>query len=103
MSNLHNPPPKGDCYEAALKFLRALGSSTNATLAHGNVDSLDQTFLVNHAWVEEEDVVHEVSNGRHLRISKARYYQQFKVKNILRYTYEEALIESVKSKSSGPW
>jgi hypothetical protein len=95
----------GDCYEAAFKFVSAHGQDApdRYVLVHGNVAKLEQDEAVNHAWVEEGDIVHEVSKGRHRKFSKRSYYERYDVKNTRRYSFEEALIVSVKSGHYGPW
>ena len=95
----------GDCYEAAYKFLtaRGLGAPGRYTLVHGNIAKLSQDHSVNHAWIEEGDIVHEVSKGRHLQFIKSDYYKLHGVKNVRQYSHEEALIASLRTRHYGPW
>ena len=73
------------------------------TLVHGNVEGLRQDEVVNHAWVEEGDIVHEVSGGRHLSFFKAVYYQKYEITNIRTYTLKQALEQCIESSHYGPW
>ncbi len=95
----------GDCFEAAFKFVtsRGEGAPHRYTLVHGNVARLRQDRAVNHAWVEEGDVVHEVSKGPHRQFTKVEYYERLRVTNVRRYTYEDALLESLRARHYGPW
>jgi|SRR5205823_11545866 len=101
----HRAKPRGDCYEEAFKFLSdvAAEASDKYILVHGNVARLRQDVAFNHAWVEEDDVVHELSANRHLTFLKKDYYDHLGVKNTRRYAYEEALVAAVKSGHYGPW
>ena len=98
--------PRGDCFKAAFDHLVDIGAADldgeKFILVHGNLAHLPQDTEVNHAWVEEGDTVHEVSNGLNKRIPKDKYYADFQVKNIRRYT----LIEAFKLNGGvhyGPW
>lgn len=95
----------GDCYEAAFKFVTARGQDAPGryTLVHGNIRNLRQDHSVNHAWVEEGDIVHEVSKGCQLQFMKTEYYERHSVKNVRQYSYEEALIASLRTRHYGPW
>ena len=95
----------GDCFEAAYMFVtsRSQGAPGRYTLVHGNVATLSQRDSVNHAWVEEGDIVHEVSKGRHLQFLKTRYYELYGVKNVRQYSYEEALNVALRTLHYGPW
>ena len=102
----NSPTPTGDCIEAAGKFIT--GSDVVAypddyRLVHGNVQRLRQDVAVNHAWVEEGEVVHEVSNGRQLAFLKEAYYRSHGVKNVRRYTPGEALVLCLDRGHWGPW
>ena len=95
----------GDCFEAALKFIKEKGleDPDRYTLVHGNIAHLNQEEEINHAWIEEGDIVHEVSKGKHQRFLNDRYYEKFKVTKTRKYTLIEALKESIKNKHWGPW
>ena len=102
-----NLPPRGDCYEAAAKFMRQSSVTDfpdDYRLVHGNVAKLRQDQPVNHAWVEEaEIIVHEVSNGRNLLFSVQAYYEKHGITNVRRYTVLEALELCVQHGNWGPW
>jgi len=95
----------GDCFEAALKFIQEKGleDSNRYTLVHGNIAHLKQEEELNHAWVEEGDIVHEVSKGKHERFLKNKYYEKLRVTKMRKYTLIEALSEGIKYKHWGPW
>ena len=98
-------PAKGDCYEAAFKFLCEMGEDAphKYKLVHGNVARLKQDCIVNNAWVEAGDVVHEASNRRNLTLLKKDYYEHFGITNAHQYSYEEALTTALKAGHYGPW
>ena len=100
-----DPQATGDCYEAAYLFVRRQGEAgrDKYILVHGNVAKLSQLHAVNHAWVEEDDLVHEVSKGRQLLFSKVEYYELHCVKNVRRYSYTDAVISATKTGHYGPW
>lgn len=102
---MSNSQPTGDCYEASCKFITTHGDDApdQYKLVHGNIATLSQDYAVNHAWIEEGDTVHEVNNGCDVQFPKAAYYERFGVKNVRRYSYGEALIESVRAGHYGPW
>ena len=95
----------GDCFEAAYRFLttRGLGAPGRYMLVHGNVAKLSQGHCVNHAWVEEGDIVHELSKGRHLQFMKTEYYEFHGVKNVRQYSHKEALMAALTTRHYGPW
>jgi len=98
--------PTGDCFEAAAKFVTrqvVLDYPDDYRLVHGNVAKLRQDEPVNHAWVEERDLVHELSNGRHNVYSREAYYDRRGITNTRRYTPEEALTLICRHRNWGPW
>jgi hypothetical protein len=99
------PTPRGDCFEAAARFIREVGIANpeRYLLVHGNAAKLQQDEFVNHAWVEEGDIVHEVSNKRHLKFLKDEYYEKHRITNIRTYTLEQTLLLCLKHNHSGPW
>ena len=107
MTSKKKPPHTGDCFEAALKFVRQpeiMDDPDDYRLVHGNVAKLRQNEAVNHAWVEEDDkVVHEVSNGRYHAYLKTVYYEKHKITNVRKYTPEEALCLMIRHGHFGPW
>jgi hypothetical protein len=88
-------PAVGDCFVAAGKFISSksvVDFPRDYRLVHGNLASLRQDVAVNHAWVEEDDLVHEVSNGQKKVFPKDAYYGAHGVTTVRRYTSEEALV-----------
>jgi hypothetical protein len=106
-----NPPddrstPQGDCFEVAAKFIQRpeiVEYPDDYLLVHGNVAALRQDEAVNHAWVEEGEVVHEVSNGRAFVFEKKQYYERHRITNVRTYTVAEALQLCVQHGHWGPW
>jgi hypothetical protein len=107
MTSKNKSAHTGDCFEAALKFVRQpeiMEYADDYRLVHGNVAKLRQNEAVNHAWVEEEDeIVHEVSNGRYHVYLKKVYYEKHQIKNVRTYTPEEALCLMIRHGHFGPW
>jgi hypothetical protein len=98
--------PRGDCFVAAFNHFLALTDAnplSNAVLVHGNLDQLPQDHDVNHAWVEENDIVHEVSNGQNLRFPQRVYYERYRVSKVRRYTLQEALMNNLREGHYGAW
>ena len=98
--------PTGDCFEAAAKFISQsaiVDYPDDYRLAHGNVAKLRQDQTVNHAWVEEGDLVHELSNGRHDVYSKHSYYKRHGITSVRTYTVEQALLYLAREGNWGPW
>ena len=101
-----NNTPKGDCFEAVAKFIQRPEITDwpdDYRLVHGNIAKLRQDESVNHAWIEENDFVLEVSCGRNMRFSKDLYLKTNRVTNIRRYTVLEALKLISKYGHWGPW
>lgn len=98
--------PKGDCFEAAAAFVtqeEILTYPDDYKLVHGNVATLRQDEPVNHAWVEEGETVHEVSNGRTNVFWKDDFYARFGITTVRKYTPKQALLLMVRTGHSGPW
>ena len=80
MTSKEKSLPTGDCFEAAGRFVRepeVADYPDDYRLVHGNVAKLRQNETVNHAWVEEEDeIVHDVSNGKCNVYLKKLYYEK---------------------------
>lgn len=105
------PLAKGDCYEAAGRFMMDSCNSTDGCtylLVHGEVagqGSLDG-LTFGHAWVLDGDMVLDKSNGRDLKIPKVLYYALGGVEhigNLHTYTWEEARERILRYKHWGPW
>jgi len=98
--------PTGDCFEAAAKFIsqpEIVAYPDDYLLVHGNVAKLRQDERVNHAWVEEGDLVHELGNGRHDVYSKQSYYERHRITSVRTYTVEQALLLLARKGHWGPW
>lgn len=98
--------PQGDCIEAAAAFVtrdEVLKYPDDYHLVLGNVATLWQDKFVNHASVEEGDVVHEVSRGSRAVFPKEAYNARFGITTVRRYTPEQALLLMIRNGHSGPW
>lgn len=105
------PTARGDCYEAAGKFMMEsclIGPACNLTLVHGEVAGQGplEGITYGHGWVLDGDTVIDRSNGRNLRIPKALYYVVGGIDhigNLHTYTWEEARERILQYKHWGPW
>lgn len=99
--------PRGDCFVAAyhhlLKKTDMHSNPDQFILVHGHAAGLPGDHAVNHAWVEQGDVVHEVSNGQDKRYAKDKYYAHLQITNPQTYTISEAVSENVDHHHYGPW
>ena len=97
---------KGDCFEAAGKWIMANDLGTNARVVHGEVTGQGalEGVKFGHAWIEIGETVLEVANGNNLKLPKAVYYAIGNIgANVHRYTREQALVRMLKFKHYGPW
>lgn len=94
--------PRGDCFTATLRFLLR-PENDHCRLVHGNLSTLRQDTLVNHAWIEEGDTVREVVGGRNDTHDKRQYYDMLEVTNTRVYTRLEAFERYEKHHHCGPW
>lgn len=109
---------KGDCYEAAGRYL--LDHPTdNLVLVHAEVTGQGAVHGVKfgHAFILDGNDVIDVSNGRNIRMDKNVYFVlgqigEFNPKtmqmdtrkgNVHYYTYKEALEKMGKYEHWGPW
>jgi GNAT superfamily N-acetyltransferase len=105
----------GDCYEAAVNFMRTeCGLSDldlcSFVLVQGEVQGqgpLAHTTF-GHAWVldPETDTVFDYSNGRQLIMPKPAYYRLGHIDeldNVYEYTWEEAVKQMLRTQVYGPW
>ena len=106
LSFLIEGTPKGDCFEAAVKYI--LYTDDSAELVHGYVtgtagDSLGKRFA--HAWNEKGNTVIDTSNKRNIRMPKAAYYAigDINPNKVIRYNGEAAILRLVKEGNYGPW
>lgn len=107
--------PTGDCYEAAAKYIVdkvlafwAKDPKPDLLLVHGEVAGQGplEGRRLGHAWVEEGDMVIDVSNGRDIWMPKELYYSIGRIdeiNNLHVYTPEEARKKILQSKTWGPW
>ena len=101
---------RGDCYEAAGKFImdQSLSGERGLVLVHGEVAGQGALNGVNfgHAWVEHNGMVIDKSNGRDIKIPVQVYYALGRIDrigNIHRYTWEQASAKIASTGHWGPW
>lgn len=99
----------GNCYEAASNYIIDKGPDANLTLVHGEVTGQREKLKYGHAWIEDGDLVIDVSNGRDLRLPKQTYYALGSIdhrpghQNLYKYTYPQTLDNLLKHENYGPW
>lgn len=110
----------GDCYKTAGDFVldsKLLGETrTNKIkfigephIVHAQVTGQGAIsgLKYGHAWVEDDVLVYDYSNGRKLEIPKGLYYAVGKIKTTkpryFKYTFEQARKKMLDSGHYGPW
>ena len=110
----------GDCYKTAGDFVldnKLLGETrTNKIkfvgephVVHAQVTGQGQIsgLKYGHAWVEDDVLVYDYSNGRKLEIPRNLYYAVGKIKTTkpryFKYTFEQARKKMLDSGHYGPW
>lgn len=102
---------KGDCYEAAGKYLVDLflaGKADGYMLVHGEVrgqGAIDGVHF-GHAWVEHGSLVIDRSNGRDIQMPRELYYAIGaidRIDNLHRYTPVQAMSKITMIGHWGPW
>jgi hypothetical protein len=104
---MKKPPNKkatGDCFQVAYRLI-ANGEEDHSDLrlVHANVAHLTQEEPVNHAFVEDDKFVFEMSNGMCAMVPKDKYYQALGITNVRNYTGIEAIEHMIRNNSYGPW
>src|SRR5207248_772807 len=97
-----------DCFVAAYEYLFKItekhAAPNNFALVHGHAFHLSHDCDLNcHAWVEEGEIVYEVSNGMLLTFTRNEYYARLKITNVERYVRNDALINNLMYCHYGPW
>ena len=103
--------PRGDCFEAAFRYLTSLALDdprTTALLVHGEVAGQGSlagiTFA--HGWVLVGDFVVDVSNGLNVLMPREDYYRVGRIaeiNNLRVYTWEQARKWVHTTENYGPW
>ncbi len=97
---------KGDCYEAAVRFVIGNSRCPGIQLVHGEVTGQGPIAGIRygHAWVEIGDVVIDPSNGRIVCAHKNAYYAIGKITtSVVRYSPSEARRLMLEALHYGPW
>ena len=92
-----SPKAIGLCFKEAFNFIS--DAEGDFMLVHGHLDVINDAGI-NHAWVEKDDIVFDMRNGR---CAKKDYYEWFGAKETRRYTVLEALAADISTGHFGPW
>lgn len=102
---------KGNCYQVAceviLGFSEGCAYEEGMVLVHGIPTGQGPIAGVRHghAWIELEDQVIDISNGKNLRCPKVVYYAigNIREEECIRYSREEARRWVLETEIWGPW
>ena len=97
---------KGDCYEAAARFVIGNSLCPGIVLAHGEVTGQGPIAGIRygHAWAEIGEAVIDPSNGRIVCTRKDAYYGIGKITGgVVRYSPAEARRLMLDTLHYGPW
>ncbi len=93
----------GLCYTAALRWV-ADANMTNWQLVHGTVFSGALEKRIEHAWCERFGMVVDLTMPVGSRVvSRATFYQTIQPDNTNRYSPDDALFLSIRTRHDGPW
>lgn len=93
----------GLCYTAALRWAQA-ANTLNWRIVHGTVFSGAMDKRIEHAWCEHRDVVVDLAMPIGSRvISKATFYETIQPDVTNRYSIDDALFLSIRTRHDGPW
>lgn len=96
----------GDCYVVGCKTMldEAISFTSDWRLCHGNVWHSEAGWH-GHCWIEIADghIVVDDSNGHNVTVMSESYYRVGKVKDVKRYTREEARNLVLQEGNYGPW
>ncbi len=96
---------KGDCYEVAGNAVFEDALPARRQIVHGTVSGQGHLTGVRfgHAWVEVDDTVFDLSNGRAIIMPRDEYYALGEISNPRRYTVAEARKLMLAHEHYGPW
>ena len=99
---------KGDCYEAAGKYVvdQFVLGNDKLVLVHGTVIGTGGDVKgvgYGHAWVEDGETIFDKSNGRNLELPKVLYYHVGQITETQRYSFKEAQKAILDTGHWGPW
>ncbi len=91
----------GLCYTAALRWIR---ENPDCVLVHGSVLSEKLDKRIDHAWCEGNEIVIDLAMPVGARIiEREQYYRVIKPEVSRRYSSEDAIVLSIRTKHDGPW
>lgn len=103
----------GDCYQAAGQYMMSKCqfdkfACDDMVIVHGEVMGQGQLMGVTfgHAWIESNNMVIDVSNGRNITLPIGIYYaigMIGEIDNFIKYTWEEAREKITEFEHWGPW
>lgn len=113
MTKQQKRTPRGDCYDVHARAL--MQGTETGTLVHGTIWH-PRLGYHGHCWIEREeplpmpdgdsvtiDVCRDISQGKDMTLPCVIYYRAGRVKDVHRYTAEEAAVQMLKHKHFGPW
>lgn len=91
---------EGHCYEFAWHHIN---DNMEGTLIHCTLYSLKLQRRIDHALIEADsgDVIWEPVVDRYFE--KKSFYELYQIRELHRYNYEEACIQTLKNETFGPW
>lgn len=94
---------RGDCFEVAANLVLELDGDwrlVHATcMGYGPIEGI----RFSHAWVENDFLVLDFSNGKQSAIPRTAYYEAGEAENVHRYTATEARLHMLATEHYGPW
>lgn len=98
---------KGNCYEVAGKLIADMDDFPNVFLCHGLVTGQGKVkgIRFGHAWVEINNIVIDISNGKNVAMEKEMYYRIGNIKDteVKKYSPAESKLMILKTENFGPW
>ena len=94
---------EGTCFKESFHYVER---NPNMFLVHGIITvpyGPLEGMSFSHAWVEDGDTVHEISNGNNVRMPRNEYYELQNITQYERYNWTEAREHAVKTRHYGPW
>lgn len=113
MPKQQKPTKRGNCYDVHARAL--VDGTETGLLCHGTVWHPDVGYH-GHCWIERDEslpaphgrsitvtMCRDISQGKDIVLPCDLYYYAGKVKDVRRYTTEEAAVQMLKHKHFGPW
>jgi len=88
----------GHCFKNSYKYIK---NNPDWVLVHGTVVKPLDGKRIDHAWCEKDDLVYDPTQNLHCSKEKYVSFLDAVVNNV--YDQEQAMINSIKYRSYGPW